>query len=350
MAAGNLDSAQLKGIADGGIIHEDVLDKIFDISRIPLPFSDLIGRDDVSNAYTEWTQDRLQAQDLTNAVVDGADTSDNDESIDNNKRVGNHCQISRKTINVSSRADASNTIGYARTLAYQVMMRQQELLRDEEGIMMTGQASLADDGNTAAGTLGGFQAWLATNNLNGTTAGYGGTSAGIVDAHAPGLQQDFTETAVRNMITQVWEGGGSVSVMMSIPSIIAAWNQYLFTSSARIATLEGKTSADGGRAGLTAKGYVNVFLSDHGEAVEIRANRLQPTYKDSGGTADVAAIFFIDPSMVRKGVLRGRRVERLAKQGLSERRQISEDYTLKVLNEEAHGVISDIKVAPTVTA
>lgn len=349
MAAGNLDSADLKGVADGGIIHEDVLDKIFDISRIPLPFSDLIGRDDVSNAYTEWTQDRLQAQDLTNAVIDGSDTSDNDESVANNKRVGNHCQISRKTINVSSRADASNTIGYARTLAYQVMMRQQELLRDEEGIMMTGQASVGDTGS-AAGTLGGFQAWLSTNTLNGTTAGYGGTTPGIVDAHVPATNAlDFTETQVRNMITQVWEGGGSVSVMMSIPSIIAAWNQYLFTSSARIATLEGKTSADGGRAGLTAKGYVNVFLSDHGEAVEIRANRLQPTYQD-GSAADCAAIFFIDPSMVRKGVLRGRRVERLAKQGLSERRQISEDYTLKVLNEEAHGQINDIKVAPTVTA
>lgn len=349
MAAGNLDSADLKGVARGGIIHEDVLDKIFDISRIPLPFLDLIGSDSVSNAYTEWTKDKLQDQDLDNAVVDGSDTATDDQSLANNERVGNHCQISVKGLAVSSRADASNTIGFARTLSYQVMMRQQELMRDEEGILMTGQASVADDGAAVAGRLGGFQAWIKTNTLNGTSGGFQ-TGTGLVDAFVAGASGNgLTETQVRDMISQVWEGGGSVSQMMSVPSVISAWNQYLFSSSARIATLQGDTSADSGRSGLTAKGYVNVFLSDHGEVVEIRANRLQPTYT-AVDASPVAAIFFIDPSMVNKGKLRGRRVERLAKTGLSEQRQISEDYTLKVLNEAAHGVINDIDVAPVVAA
>ena len=187
MAAGNLDSADLKGVARGGLIREDVLDRIFDISRIPLPYSDMLGRDNVDNAYTEWTKDRLQDQDLTNAVVDGSDTATDDQTLVNNERVGNHCQISVKGLSVSSRADASNTIGFARTLAYQVMRRQQELMRDQEGIMMTGQASVADDGNTTPGNLGGLQAWIKTNTLNGTSAGFQ-TGSGLVT----GQEHDFS--------------------------------------------------------------------------------------------------------------------------------------------------------------
>ena len=127
MSSANLDSADLKAVAHGGLIREDVLDRIFDISRLPLPMTDMIGSSDVDNSYTEWTQDRLQDQDLTNAVVDGSDVTQDDTNT--GKRVGNHCQISVKRVPVSSRADASDTIGRARELAYQIMMRNQLGLR-----------------------------------------------------------------------------------------------------------------------------------------------------------------------------------------------------------------------------
>ena len=39
MATGNIDSFDLKSIAKGGVINEDVMQKIFDISKIPLPFT-----------------------------------------------------------------------------------------------------------------------------------------------------------------------------------------------------------------------------------------------------------------------------------------------------------------------
>ena len=45
MATGNIDSFDLKSIAKGGVINEDVMQKIFDISKIPLPFTDLVGHD-----------------------------------------------------------------------------------------------------------------------------------------------------------------------------------------------------------------------------------------------------------------------------------------------------------------
>jgi hypothetical protein len=336
MASSNLDSADLKAVASGGLINEDVMQRIFDISAIPLPFSDMIGTSEVKNSYTEWTVDRLQDQDLNNAKVDGQDIDDDDTST--GSRVGNHCQISTKRVPVSSRADASDTIGRARELGYQIMMRQRELRRDIEGIMLTGQASVADDGNTTPGRLGGLQAWLSTNSLNGTTPGF---SNGTVGAYAPGAAAQLSEVELRDMIEQIWVGGGDVSVIMSVPGVIKQLNQYMFTSSARIATLQADTSADNASTGLKAQGNVNVFISDHGNTLEIRSNRLQPGYTDSG-TTTVAALYLLDPAYLSQGVLRGERTEPLAKTGLSEVRMMSKDYTLKVLNEEAHGVINDI--------
>jgi hypothetical protein len=75
MSTANLDSADLKAATYKGLLREDVMSKIFDISRIPLPFTDLIGSDTHTNEYTEWTLDTLATPDITNAVVDGADTS-----------------------------------------------------------------------------------------------------------------------------------------------------------------------------------------------------------------------------------------------------------------------------------
>lgn len=68
------------------------MDRIFDISRIPLPFTDSVGSLSTGNSYKEWTLDELAAPDTDNAEVDGADATGNDTKI--GSRVGNHCQIS----------------------------------------------------------------------------------------------------------------------------------------------------------------------------------------------------------------------------------------------------------------
>ena len=53
MSSANLDSADLKGVAFGGLIREDVMNKIWDISRIPLPFTDMIGTGSAKNEFKE---------------------------------------------------------------------------------------------------------------------------------------------------------------------------------------------------------------------------------------------------------------------------------------------------------
>ena len=73
MSAANIDSADLKGLAAGGVIREDVMNKIWDISKIPLPFTDMVGSESSKQEYKEWVLDELAAPDTTNARIDGAD-------------------------------------------------------------------------------------------------------------------------------------------------------------------------------------------------------------------------------------------------------------------------------------
>jgi hypothetical protein len=117
----------------------------------------------------------------------------------------------------------------------------------------------------------------------------------------------------------------------------------MFSASARIATL---TSEAGQTPGAkVAQGSVNIFVTDFGITLEMVANRLQQ--ETAAGEAN---LYMIDPGYLSIAYLQGYQTEVLAKPGLSDTRQMSVDYTLKVLNEAAHGVIADIDTAIAVIA
>lgn len=344
MSTANLDSADLKGVLRGGLIREEVMNKIWDISKIPLPFTDMIGTDSTGNSYFEWTTDELAAPDLTNALVDGADASGNDTRT--GLRVGNHCQISDKVVRVSYRADASNVIGRAKELAYQLMRRQQELKRDIEAIVLSNQASVADNGNATAGKVGGLPSWLTTTHINGTAGGFN-TATGLTVARTVGVRSALTETKVRDAVQTIYNAGGDPTVMMSIPGIIRKFSEYLFSSSARVATLmsdQGKSKEQ-----AAALGSVNVFVTDFG-TLKMVPNRLQQTYLDTDAVPATAAdVFILDPEYLSLCYLHNIRTDDLAKTGLAENRQMSVDYTLVVNTEKAHGIIGTINPTADVT-
>ena len=342
MTTANLDAADLANVARGGLIHEDVMNKIWDISAIPLPFTDLVGSDNVKNQYTSWTQDRLRAPDLTNAKIDGQDT-DNANDTNTGKRVGNHCQISTKTVQVSTRAQNVNGIGFANALSYNIMMRQRELRRDVEAISLTDQASFADTG-AVAGKAGALGSWLTTNVDGGVGFAAGGynTSTGLTVSPTPGTPRPLTETIIRDVAEKCYISNGNPSVLMTIPQLVRKISEYMFTSSARIATLQSDQKP--ATSAATAQGSVNVFVTDFGVTLELRANRLQQPVDTDNCTA-----YLLDPAYIRHGYLHGYRVEPLAKTGLSDKRQMAVDWTLKVLNEEALGGIYDIDYTQDVT-
>jgi Family of unknown function (DUF5309) len=336
-----LSSADLKNVLYKGLIREDVMQKIYDISRIPLPFTDMIGTDSTSNSYCEWTQDQLQAVNLNNAQVDGADASTTG-NMSTGSRVGNQCQISDKIVMVTERADDSDVIGQSSALAYQLMMRQQELKRDMEAIMLTQQASQADNGNATPGLIGGFGAWLTSNVSRGATGTSGGFANGIVAAPTLGTARAISETTIRDVSQSIYQNGGDATILMTTPSVVRLISEYMFTASARIATL----MSDTGQAASpqVAKGSVNIFVTDFA-TLTITPNRLmQPV------DATHTNVYLIDPAYARQTFLKPIVTRELAKTGTADKRQISCDWTLKVLTEKAHGVIADIDPALAMVA
>ena len=359
MTTANLDAYNLATVNLDGEIHEDVMSKIWDISKIPLPFTDLIGSGSHSNQYSSWRMKKLNAQNFSNAVLDGADATGNNDTK-TGRRVGNHSQISTKEVYVSTRANKVNTIGYANALAEQLTDRQQELRRDVEGMALLNQASV-EMTDSVVGKSAGLPAWLtnadidgnaaATNNVN-TDGGWapGGWDStpgdGLVAAATPGTPEALTETKVRDVVESVYIQGGNPMYAMSTTSVKRKFSEYLFSASARIASLV----ADGGgeASERKASGSVDVFLTDFG-TLKLVPNRLQPSVGAAPATHDNDAMYIIDPMYLELSYLQGYTVDALGKSGLSDKRMMSVDWMLKCFNWDALGMIPDIDPTASVT-
>lgn len=347
-----LDVDDLKDVAAGGIVREDVLDEIFDISDIPTPFLDMIASDGYENSYSEWDEDKLADPDLTNKRISGSDanSANNKATVANHKRVGNHAQISDKLIIVTERSEAVKSLGMAGAMGYQTSRRLQELRRDVEAISLSNQASVQDNGDNVAGQTGGAGAWLETNTDVGAAGGaVGGFNTGtkVVDAYTPGAARGITWVMLATQIANVYKLGGNPSVLMSVPDVTKTIGQYLFTTP-YAAQPTANVNGTGGGVNQISQGYIDAFKTDFGTLMTIVPNRLQQTYLDNAADPDVnvAVVFGLDPRYWKLSTLYGWKLDALGKKGLSHQKLAHVDWMLKCLLERANFGIYDID--PTV--
>ena len=347
MAVGNVDSANLKAIKTGGLLHEDVLDKIFDVSRIPLPYQDLVGKSNHKQERFDWVVDKLDAPDLNNAVVDGSDAGAAAEA--SGERVGNHSQTSTKVIAVSHRADDSDRIGAEKEFAYQLTRANQHLRRDLEAISLSDQASVPDDGASQPGQTGALGSWLASNVFTASGAevaavGYNHatgktTTPDAIDADAG---EALSYGAIKDAIQAVYEEGGDVSVLMARPSVIAGISEFCYSSDVPIASI----TADQGKSQdkQAAVGAIQVIVTDFGK-VKLVSNRLMPAMSD---THD--CVYLLDPEFLSTSFLSGIQGYDLAKTGLSNKKMLATDWGARCHNERSQAMIIGIDPAEAVVA
>lgn len=313
--------------------REELADKIYQITPEETPFISLIGRKSVSSVHPEWQTDTLASPDLNNNQPEGNDWTY--DPITPTVRVGNYTQISDKRIIISRTQDKTLKAGRKSELAREVAKKGVELKTDMEVICLSNQASSPGSGNGASNRkLGGFRAWLSTNDSLGSGGASGGfnSGTGIVDAATNGTQRALTKALLDEAIASAYTAGGNPSVLMVSPYGKRVFSTFM--SDANVAPQRYMTPKSGQ---TKIVGAADTYLSDFGE-LSVVPNRQMAR----GGAAIARNAFLIDPKMVSLGVFDDISLEKPGKTGDAEKRVLVTEYTLIVNNEAAHAVVADI--------
>jgi hypothetical protein len=351
-----IDNVDLKALASGGLVNEDVANKIFRLSEVTTPFQDAIGSGACKQDYTEWAFEELGAASTTKIRVQGSNPTVYETA--GGTRVGNRTQINARTLSVSSTAESSTTVGGAGKLMYRTALSMQRVRQDVEAAITSNQASVADDNNTTAGKSGGFSAWITSEDSLGTGGASGGfnTTTNIVDAPTVGVGRQLAYASmIGAMNLGAFENFGNPSIIMTIPTLMQKINQAIVAGTIKttVASANVTGAASGGKTPLIAQGYYQVIVNDFGVAQTFVPNRLQPTYTGGGTSSNVVTacdVLGIDPGRVSLLTLEGYRVTPIVTSGLNHTRDITVQWTLRVDNEAAHWVVRDINPATAAAA
>ena len=282
-------------------IREDLQNAIYDISPTTTPFMSTIGKTTAKNTYHEWQTDSLADANVDNAQVEGADAVS--ATLTPTTRVGNYTQISDKVIQVSTTDDKVDKAGRSTETAYQLSKASAELKRDMESILLSDQAQDAGDSSKAR-KLGGLASWLTTNVVD--TAG-----------------AELTEDMLKEAVLKAYTAGGSPDVLLVSPA-----NKQVVSTFPGIA--EQRFQAPGNKP-TTIVGTADIYMSDFGTLSVVPDRFLSDEIS-----------YVLDPSMASVSYLRPFKSQKLAKTGDNEKHLLNVEYTLKVNNEAAHAMMTDL--------
>jgi len=231
-------------------------------------------------------------------------------------RKRNYTQIFSAGVEVSGSIRAANTVGIEDELEYQKQERLRELLRDLEKTVILGvaPASTPQGSSTVRRTMNGIMATVTTNRL---TPGVGDIPEG------DGTGSDgLTEAVLNASLRTIWEqSSGSVDTI-----VVGGAQKRRINSFA--SNLRGYQPTDTSFADM-----ISVYESDYG-VCKVLLSRWVP--------AD--SVLLLDSSRASVLPLAGRSFayKPLAATGDADKGQIIGEYTLELMNENAHGVIEGL--------
>lgn len=302
-------------------IREDLSDAIYNISPKDTPAlsNGKYGR--ANQEFFEWQLDSLAAAVSNNQVLEGDDVTSFD-AFTATTRVGNHCQISRKTVLVSGTEEVTVKAGRKSELGYQIAKKSAELKRDMETHAVSNVASVAGADATIR-VSGSLLAFLKTN----TQKGAGGADPSYTtfpnSARTDGTQATFTEAMLKTGMSQAWTQGGKPEFAMA--NSTQKQNISAFTG---VAT---RTFYQDAVEETAIIGAADVYVSDFG-TISVVANRFMRQRE----------VLLLDPEFYGVMYLRPFFTEPLAKTGDAEKRLLLVEYGIKVHTEKAHAGIYDL--------
>lgn len=316
--ANTFQTFQAKGI------REDLSNIIYNIDPSETPFMTNAGRGTVKNTFAEWQTDGLAAPDTSNAQIEGDDVT-TFGAVAPTVRIGNYTQISRKTLLIAGTEEVVDKAGRKSETSYQLAKLGKELRLDMESILLSNQAAAAGSSTTPR-KLGSLLAFIHTN----VSEDAGGTNAPALAAGAPTVTRvdsattrAFTEALLKPVLQQGWTNGANFKMLMVGPA-----NKVAASAFTGNATKTFYTDKVDDIAIIAAS---DVYVSDFGKLM-IVPSRLQRA-RDA---------FLFDFGFVSVDYLRPFAQEPLAKTGDAEKRMMLVEYTLRVKNEKALGLIADL--------
>ena len=303
--------------------REDLSDVIYRIDPTETPFMSGIARETATAVNHEWQTQALAAPNGSNAQLEGDDIVA--DAATPTVRLGNICQISRKSAQVTGTQQSVVSAGRNNELDYQVMLKGKELKRDMETVLVgTNQAKAAGDDSTARKTAS-ILSWIKSNTVKG-----GGSAADPVAANGTGTRTDgtqvaFTEARLKDVLSKCWTAGGNPDVIMT-----GAFNKQTFS------TFTGRATPMEDTKSKKIVAAVDAYESDFGR-LKVVANRFQRA-RD---------VLVLEMDKWAMAPLKGRNMLSipLARTGDSERRAVVAEYALVARNEKASGGVFDCTVA-----
>jgi hypothetical protein len=253
---------------------------------------------------------------LGNAALEGDDRPATQVTQRSRKR--NYTQIFASSIEVSGSMLAARQHGIADEVDYQKQERLREVLRDLENCVINGTAAAANPQGAASvrRTMNGLARLIQTNVFQ---PGQGGIPSG------GGAGSDLTEAVLNTALRFIWEQSAS-----RIDTILVSGVQ---------------------------KRRINAFLSAarHASPADSRFRDLVSSYESDFGVCRIIlsrwvpadSCFLLDSSRVAVLPLAGRSFsyKPLASAGDSEIGMVVGEYTLELMNENAHGLIRALGTA-----
>ena len=294
--------------------REDLSDVIYNISPTDTPFLSSAAKTQSTAVLHEWQTDALASASTSNAVIEGDEATL--DAVTATTRLSNSCQIMDKTVVITGTQEAVDKAGRASELAYQIAKKAKELKRDMEAQITTNNAEVTGSA-TAAREMGSLGAWVATNDVMGTS----GTSGSVGNtARTDGTQRAFTEDLLKSVIKSVWNEGGDPTMIM-----VGPFNKQ------KLSGFTGNSTRFDAGADATLYTSVDVYASDFGQ-LQVVPNRFS---RDRD-------CYVLDMNYWGVAFLRDFTMHELSKTGDSEKRQLLVEATLESRNEAASGLVADL--------
>jgi hypothetical protein len=312
-------AAALTNIYTGAGIAEDFENIIFDISPEDTPFVSMCKRSKAGQTYHQWQTDALSPA-AANRQIEGNDSTF--ATLSPTTVLGNYCQISSKTVQISNTYDVVRKYGRKSEVAYQLMKAGKELKRDMEYALVRNQAS-SEGGHGTARSTASIESWiggnriLATGSAAGTTPGF---VSGKVAAPTDGTAVTFIEADLKSALQASWTDGGDPSVIL-----MSATNKARFAAFAGIAT---KYNEVKGSSQAIITGAADMYVSDFGNHT-VKLDRFMRN----------EAVLCLDPEYIGIATLRPMEKTELAKTGDSTKWLMNTEYCLVVRNPDAHAKV-----------